>query len=92
MDEAVKVFLVMAAVVGGPLLAVMLVPALAKALTGRLGAPAKPARVADGDFQAQVLDELQALRQEVAELAERVDFTERMLAKTREPERVPPAR
>jgi hypothetical protein len=34
-----------------------------------------------------VLDELQALRSEVAELAERVDFTERLLA-SRSPEEV----
>jgi hypothetical protein len=91
MDEAIKVFMIMAAVVGGPLLAVMLVPALAKSVAGWFGTPAKPARV-DGDFQAQVLQELQGLRQEVAELAERVDFTERMLAKGREAERIPPGR
>ncbi len=34
----------------------------------------------------QVMDELYALRAEVAELAERVDFTERLLAKPREKE------
>ena len=36
-----------------------------------------------------VLDEVQQLRHEVAELAERVDFVERLQAKPREPERLP---
>jgi hypothetical protein len=35
---------------------------------------------------------LDALRGEVAELAERVDFTERLLSKHREVERLPPPR
>ena len=38
--------------------------------------PAEGERVSEG-----VLDELQALRMEVAELAERVDFAERLLAR-----------
>jgi len=45
-------------------------------------------RPADRDsLPDAVLDELQALRSEVAELAERVDFAERLLA-SREPEQV----
>jgi hypothetical protein len=36
----------------------------------------------------EILAEVDALRQEVAELHERVDFTERLLAKGREPERL----
>jgi hypothetical protein len=36
----------------------------------------------------ELLAEVDALRQEVAELHERVDFTERLLAKGREPERL----
>jgi hypothetical protein len=35
------------------------------------------------ELSQEVLDELYALRQEVGELAERVDFTERLLAKPR---------
>lgn len=34
-----------------------------------------------GGVPAEVLDELEALRHEVAELAERMDFTERLLAR-----------
>jgi hypothetical protein len=37
----------------------------------------------------QTLDEVVELRHRLAELEERVDFTERMLAQQREPERLP---
>ena len=37
-----------------------------------------------------VLQELQAMRLDIAELAERVDFAERLLAKQREPARIEP--
>jgi hypothetical protein len=40
---------------------------------------------------AEVLDELDALRQQVAELAERVDFAERLLASPRADQAAPPA-
>jgi hypothetical protein len=40
----------------------------------------------------QLLAAVEELRREVAELAERVDFTERLLAKTREGERLGPPR
>jgi len=36
-----------------------------------------------------VLEELDRLRQEVTELQERMDFAERLLARQREPDRVP---
>lgn len=39
---------------------------------------------------AELADEVRAMRQELAELAERVDFTERLLAKGGEPARVEP--
>ncbi len=38
-------------------------------------------------IRAEVLEELDALRHEVAELAERVDFAERLLAKPKEDSR-----
>jgi len=37
-----------------------------------------------GDISQEVLSEVEALRREVAELSERVDFTERLLMKPRE--------
>lgn len=38
----------------------------------------------------ELVDEVRAMRQELAELAERVDFAERLLAKGGEPARVEP--
>ncbi len=40
--------------------------------------------------QTEILESLDDLRHQVAELAERVDFTERMLAKRPEATRLPP--
>ena len=40
----------------------------------------------------EILSELQAVRQEVAELAERVDFTERLLARQQQDELPKPGR
>jgi TM2 domain-containing membrane protein YozV len=44
--------------------------------------PEQPAR-REAEASQQLLDELAALRSEVAELAERIDFTERLLAQPR---------
>ena len=66
-----------------------------------VGAIAK--RIADGPkregsadqlplVRAELLDELQQVRQQVGDLAERVDFAERLLAKQREGERLAPPR
>jgi len=66
-----------------------------------VGAIAK--RIADGPkregsadqlplVRAGLLDELQQVRQQVGDLAERVDFAERLLAKQREGERLAPPR
>lgn len=41
-------------------------------------------------LRAELLDELQQVRQEVGELAERLDFAERLLAKQREGDRLSP--
>ncbi|MFZ5623736.1 MAG: TM2 domain-containing protein [Gemmatimonadota bacterium] len=47
--------------------------------------------VGQGELPEQVLQELEALRAEVLELAERLDFAERMLARGRDPAAIPPA-
>jgi hypothetical protein len=44
--------------------------------------PEEPSR-SQGELTEEVLDELSALRSEVAELAERLDFAERLLAQPR---------
>lgn len=43
-------------------------------------------------LRAELLDELQEVRQQVGDLADRLDFAERLLAKQREAERVGPPR
>ncbi len=47
-------------------------------------------RSANPGEQEEVLEAIEQLRHEVAELAERVDFTERLLAKQREGDRLAP--
>ena len=49
-------------------------------------------RVELADHKEALDHELEAVRREVAELAERVDFAERLLAKQREGERLAPPR
>lgn len=41
------------------------------------------------ETQQAILDDLEAVRQELGELQERLDFTERLLAQHREAERLP---
>jgi hypothetical protein len=53
--------------------------ALAKRISGEHRPPAN-----DTGEREQILAELQDLRHEIGELAERVDFTERLLARERE--------
>lgn len=40
------------------------------------------------DASRELVDEVRAMRQELADLAERVDFTERLLAKSGDPARI----
>ena len=53
--------------------------AVAKRISGEHRKPGM-----DADEREEILAELQQVRQEVSELAERVDFTERLLAKKSE--------
>jgi hypothetical protein len=59
---------------------------LAAALARRIGGEVRPPRVPESD--AGVQSELQRLRDDVDQLAERVDFAERLLAKQREVPRI----
>jgi hypothetical protein len=61
---------------------------LAGALAKRIGGDVPPPRDATQDEAVQT--ELQQLRAEMSELAERVDFAERLLAQQREASRVGP--
>ncbi len=87
--EALAVLIPIVAI--GGFFALMIVRTFTKAYTAKLQAgsqvgPALEAR------QEEVATALEELRREVAELAERVDFTERLLAKNREGERLGPPR
>ena len=66
----------------GGFFAWLIVRALTKAHAATLKARSEAAGVGAG--QEDILAAIEQLRQEVAELAERVDFTERLLAKTRD--------
>lgn len=67
---------------------------IARTLTGVYTARLQAQRDAakGGAGQEQVLEAIEEVRREVAELAERVDFTERLLAKSRESDRLGPPR
>jgi len=76
-----EVFLTVLALAGFTLLAFPLVRALAERIRPRADAGIKDELQGLRD---DVLTELRDLRREIAELGERVDFTERLLAKPRE--------
>ena len=61
---------------------------LAQAFARRIARDAEPTTLGASE---EVLEELRAVRREVAELAERVDFAERLLAQQREGQRLPSA-
>ena len=67
---------------------------LITALAQRLGGGAKGPAGADEltALRVELLDEVHQVRHDLGELAERVDFTERLLAKQREAQPLPPAR
>ena len=77
---------------GGAAVAIAFSPigrAIAERIRGRAaGAEALRAEVAE--HREALSQDLQALHQEVSELAERVDFAERLLAKGRDAQRVGP--
>jgi hypothetical protein len=61
---------------------------IARAVSKRIAGEVPPARTAEPDDA--VLGELHQLRQDVNDLAERVDFAERLLAKQKETGRLAP--
>ena len=64
----------------------MIARTLSKAYTAKLQAGGQGGGPAGEGRQEELSAGLEELRREVAELAERVDFTERLLAKTRDGE------
>jgi len=63
---------------------------IAAALAKRIGGEVPPPR--DPELDDAVLTELRQLREEMSALAERVDFTERIIAKQRDADRLAPPR
>ena len=63
---------------------------LAAAIAKRIAGEHRPPSVTDAREREAMAAEVQQLRQEMAELQERVDFAERMLAKERGAERLAP--
>jgi hypothetical protein len=69
---------------GGGFLTVLAFSPIGKALAARIRGETPPA----GNADPAVYEELDRLRQEMNELQERVDFTERVLAQRDEPARI----
>ena len=83
------VFLSVLAMVGSAVLLFPLVRALSERIRPRIDVGIKDEVQGLRD---DVLTELRDMRRELAELGERVDFTERLVAQQREAQRLPPVR
>lgn len=81
-------FAIPAVITGGVVLGLTLRGSLGRAIAERIRAPA----VEPAEVPPEVLEEMDGLRTRLLELEERVDFTERLLARqrTEEPARLPP--
>ena len=80
---------------GGGRLFLLAISPIGKAIAERIkrqGMPALPDELKREleDTRAELLDEMSRLRTEVGELAERLDFAERLLAKGRDERLAPP--
>lgn len=83
MGDSIVIFFKMAAIVGGPLLAVMVVPTLAKRFL-KMSHGSGDANRAEIEELRERMAEFDGLSRRVAELEERVDFAERLLAQQRD--------
>ncbi len=72
---------------GGGTVFLLAISPLGKALAARISGK----KLVDDDLAAK-LEEMQHLPEQLSELGERVDFLERLVAKQREAERLPPVR
>jgi len=72
---------------GGGTVFLLAISPLGKALAARISGK----KLVDDDLAAK-LEEMQHMPEQLSELGERVDFLERLVAKQREAERLPPAR
>jgi len=89
MEDVVVLFIPIIGVSGLFIFLIGMTP-LGKAVAERIRRGPIPPGQASG--QADVLEAVEQLRHEVAELAERVDFTERLVARVRDADRLGPPR
>ncbi|KPJ85945.1 MAG: hypothetical protein AMS18_15945 [Gemmatimonas sp. SG8_17] len=79
---------------GGGTLFLLSVSPIGRAIAERIKSgsigPAKETLNHLEESQIAVMEELDLIRQELSEVQERVDFTERLLAKQRDPDQLPP--
>ncbi len=86
MEEILAITLIFG---GGTLFALSMSP-VGRAIADRIRGVPKPGSLNDEDLdqlrdaQMAIVDDMEALRQEVSEINERVDFAERMLAQKRD--------
>ena len=88
MNSEAVAFLSFVTIVGGVALLLPVVRALAERIRPRGDVAGAAVRDELQALRDEVLEELRGMRREVGELGERVDFTERLLAKVREPGRI----
>lgn len=88
MDPAVIGVFIPIVAVGGFFAWMIALSPVGKAYAERMRLGSK--READGGDHEELRSTVEELRREVAELAERVDFTERLLAKQQPAEKLPP--
>jgi hypothetical protein len=89
MDPGVIAVFIPIVAVGGFFVWMVSLSPLGKALAERLRhGPVPPGK--DAGERDELLGVVEELRREVAELAERVDFTERLLARKESADRLPP--
>ena len=88
--EALEGILAIILIFGGGTLFALSMSPVGRAIADRIRGTPKPGAIAEKDLeelkeaQMAVLDDVEALRLEVADVNERVDFAERMLAKQRD--------
>lgn len=82
MEQGLQFIFVMIGVIAVPLLAVMVVPPLARAIQKRLeGATTDPSVAAEVELLRERVRAAESLERRVAELEERLDFAARLLAR-----------
>lgn len=88
MEDILAVILIFG---GGTAFLISISP-IGKAIAERIRAKAPGVPPALEDQQDAILEELASLRRELTEVQERMDFAERLLARERSAERLPPPR